>query len=396
MTGWDTSAMTDDVDRFDLKQADSAGTVLSQRELVHEIRSSFALVQPYDAAAAAWFYEHFLTANPRYRKYFSNDPAVTQRKLFLAVERIVADLDRLDIFLPYLRRLALRHRKFGLRSAHYQAFGVSLLATLREFAGPQWTERTEAAWETGYGLVASVMLAAVQEADQLAPPFWDAEVVGHELLGPGIAQVTFRLRQDRDRPGPYTFRAGQYAAIETAGLVRTWRDFSFSGGPKAADEVEFQIQAGWPGGVSDVLVNATAIGDRVRIAAAEGELAFVGPTRALRLLAVAHGTGAAPIYALVHSMAAAGDLRELTVLLVTEGEQHYLAGHFGQLVAEHPGLTVEHLVGDPAAAVRAHALAVAGARGAVLVGPSPLVESCRTALLRGGVEAENISSDLFG
>lgn len=388
--------MSDNLTRFDLDQADSAGSVLSQRELIQEIRSSFAVVQPYDAAAAAWFYQHFLTANPRYRKYFSNDPAVIQRRLFLAIERIVADLDRLDVFLPYLRRLALRHRKFGLRQSHYQAFGVSLLATLREFSGPRWTERTEAAWETGYGLVASVMLAAADEADQAAPAFWEAEVIGHRLLAGGIAQITFRLRQDRRRPGPYRFRAGQYAAIETPQLDRTWRDFSFSAGPKAADEVEFQIQAGRPGGVSDTLVNATAVGDRVRIAAAEGDLALPEPDRTRRLLAVAHGTGAAPIYALAQAAAESGDLRPLTVLLVTEGEPHYLAGPFGQLAAEHGALAVEQLVGDAAAAVRAHALAAEGAAGAVLVGPSPLVETCRTALLRAGVDAADISSDLFG
>ena len=396
------SDMSDDFSRFDLDQADAAGSVLSRGELVQEIRASFAAIQPHDAAAAAWFYQHFLTVNPRYRKYFSGDPLVLQRRLFQAVERIVADLDRLDVFLPYLRRLALRHRKFGLRQAHYQAFGVSLLATLREFSGPYWTARTEDAWSTGYGLVASVMLAAAEEADRVSPPYWDAEVVGHGLVAPGIAQLTVRVRQDRARPGRYAFRAGQYAAVETPQLDRTWRDFSFSGAPKAEDEVEFQIQAGRPGGVSDVLVNATAVGDRIRIAAAEGDLAFPEPARAGRLVAVAHGTGAAPILALAQAAAMAGDPRPLTVLLVTEGEQHYLAVPFAQLAAEHGALAVEQLVGEPAAAVRAHAIAVdrgpgmAGGLGAVLVGPSPLVESCRTALLHAGVDAADISSDLFG
>jgi NAD(P)H-flavin reductase/hemoglobin-like flavoprotein len=439
---------------------------LTPRDLIMEIRASFALIQPHDAAAAAWFYEHFLTVNPRYRKYFSNDPAVVQRRLFLAVERIVADLDRLDVFLPYLRRLALRHRKFGLKAAHYQAFGVSLLATVREFTGDRWTEQTEVAWEAGYGMVSSVMLAAVAEADETTPPYWDAEVIGHQPMAAGIAQVTLRLRQSANRPGPYVFRAGQYAALETAGLVRTWRDFSFSGAPKAADEVEFQIQAGRAGGVSDVLVNGTAIGDRVRIAAAEGDLAFPEADRCGRLLAVAHGTGAAPILALAQAAAEAGDLRPLTVILVTEGEPHYLTRSFQELAAAHGGLAVEEVVGDPLAAVRTHAIAAGeaggtggldesagrGTRGkgsngvgsdgprsygasvnghsvngqavnghsangqrvsgrglteqdasdqgvtglgAVLVGPSTLVESCRTALIRAGVSADEIASDLF-
>lgn len=401
--------MSDDTPRFDLVPSD-----LSQRDFVHQIRSSFALVQQHDTAAAAWFYQHFLTANPRYRKYFSNDPVLIQRRLFQAFERIVADIDRLESFLPYVRRLALRHRKFGLRESHYQAFGASLFATMREFTGDQWTEQTEAAWEAGYGLVASVMLAATAEADQTTPPYWEAEVVGHELMAAEIARLTLRVRQDPARPGHYAFKAGQYAALETAGLVRTWRDFSFSGAPKAADEVEFQIQGGRTGGVSDALVNATAVGDRLRIAAAEGELSFPGPDRVGRLLAMAHGTGAAPIFALAQAATQTGDRRPLSVILVTEGEPHYLTASFEELAAEHGALSVEEVTGDPLAAVRAHAIAAgddtviggmakssanpraATGLGAVLVGPSSLIESCRTALLRAGVSPDDISSDLFG
>jgi len=423
--------MNDEVDQFELGRQALAQPGPAQRDIVREIRSSFALIQPHEGEAAAWFYQHFLTANPRYRKYFSNDPGLIQRRLFQAVERIVADLDRLDAFLPYLRRLALRHRKFGLRQAHYEAFGVSLLATVREFTGTRWTDQTEAAWEAGYGLMASVMLAASAEADQTMPPYWEAEVVGHEFVAAGIAQITLRLRQDPARPGRYGFRAGQYAALETANLVRTWRDFSFSGVPKAVDEVEFQIQAGKPGGVSDTLVNATAPGDRLRIAAAEGDLAFPSTSK---LLAVAHGTGAAPVFALAQAAVEAGDRRPLRVILVTDGEPHYLARSFEELAAEHGALAIEEVAGDPLAAVRAHAIAIgeesgpeglapagragnsrvannraasrrslvaagedgAGAAlGAVLVGPSSLVESCRAALRTAGVAAADISSDLF-
>ena len=200
----------------------------TQDELIAEIRESFALIEPHGPAAAAWFYEHFLGANPRYRKYFSDEPAVQHRRLFLAVQRIVADMDHLDSFLPYLRRLALRHRKFGLRAAHYQAFGVSLLATVAQFAGPRCTERTIAAWETGYGLVATVMLEAAAEADAAAPPYWEAEIVAHEPLADGIVRIVARPLEDRRLPGAYLFRAGQFAAVETAALPWVWRDFSFA------------------------------------------------------------------------------------------------------------------------------------------------------------------------
>jgi ferredoxin-NADP reductase/hemoglobin-like flavoprotein len=368
----------------------------SQDDLITEIRESFALIEPYGAEATAWFYEHFFAANPRYRKYFSGDPAAQHRRLFQSVQRIVGDLDRLDEFLPYLRRLALHHRKFGLRTPHYQAFGVSLLATVAQYCGPRWTERANAAWEAGYGLVANVMLEAAAEADNAAPPYWEAEVTAHEPLADGIARIRVRVGEDRRLPGAYEFRAGQYAAVETGALARVWRDFSFANRP-GKDEIEFHVQLGRPGGVSEVLVHQTAVGDRLRLAAAEGELAFPAPDRAERLLAVAHGTGAAPVYALIEQAIADGDLRPATVLLVSDEGPHYLTEAFGALAGAHGDLTVEELVGDPLAAVRAHSAATgpAGVRGAVLVGPGALVDECRNALLAAGVDPRDVSSDLF-
>jgi ferredoxin-NADP reductase/hemoglobin-like flavoprotein len=373
----------------------------SQEDLIAEIRESFALIEPYGAEAAAWFYEDFFAANPRYRKYFSADAATQHRRLFQAVRRIVGDLDRLDVFLPYLRRLALRHRKFGLRAAHYQAFGASLLATVAQYC-PQWSERTRAAWEAGYGLVATVMLEAAAEADALGPAYWEAEVIAHEVLAGGVARVVVKPLADSrftepEQNGEYRYTAGQYASVETAALPRVWRDFSFATRPTEAGEVEFHVQLCGDGSVSDVLVNQTAAGDRLRLAAAEGDLAFPGPERTSRLLGVVHGTAAAPVQALIQQALAEGDLRPLTVVLACDEEPHYLSEAFHALAEEHGQLTIDEVAGDPLAAVHAHAAATeaAGACGAVLVGPSALVDECRSALLTAGVDPDAISSDLF-
>lgn len=382
----------------------------TQEDLVAAIRESFALIEPHGAEAATWFYGHFFAANPRYRKYFSADAATQHRRLFQAVQRIVGDLDKLDEFLPYLRRLALRHRKFGLRAAHYQAFGASLLATVAHYCGDQWTERTDAAWEAGYGLVANVMLDAAAEADALGPAYWEAEIITHETLAEGIVRVVARpvpdsRFADSEHKGAYRYVAGQYAAVEIAALPRVWRDFSFAtrsadesgAGLEGAGDAEFHVQLGRSGGVSELLVNQTSVGDRLRIAAAEGELAFPGPERTSRLLAVVHGTGAAPVHALIQQAIAQRDLRPLTVVLASEEGAHYLGEALRALADEHGEMTVEEVVGDPLAAVRAHAAAseAHGACGAVLVGPSALVDEARSALLAAGVDPDVISSDLF-
>jgi NAD(P)H-flavin reductase/hemoglobin-like flavoprotein len=369
-------------------------------ELLAEIRSSFALIEPRAPQVAAWFYEHFFAQNPRYRKLFTGDPVAQQRRLFQAVARIIADFDDLDDFLPYLRRLALRHRKFGLRPAHYQAFGESMLATVREFAGPAWTDLTRVAWEAGFGLVASVMLETAAEADALAPPYWEAEVVVHELFAPDIARIVVRVLQDPDRPGPYRYQAGQYASLEAANLPRVWRDFSFASMDTEENTVEFHIQAGRAGGVSHLLVHETAVGDRLRIAGAEGELAFAED--ADTLVAVGHGTGAAPVSGLVTAAIAAGDTRPLCVVLVTPDrgaaarEGHYLAAHFQELAERHGALELV-VVGESRLPETSRAVLAADKpwQAAVLVGPSVLIDHCRAELVAAGTDPGRVATDQF-
>jgi ferredoxin-NADP reductase/hemoglobin-like flavoprotein len=369
-------------------------------ELLAEIRATFALIEPRAPQAAAWFYEHFFAHNPRYRKIFSGDPAVQQRRLYQAVSRIIADFDDLDAFLPYLRRLALRHRKFALRAAHYTAFNESMIATVEAFTGPAFTAHTRVAWEAGFGLVASVMQECAAEAEALAPPYWEAEVVEHELLAPEIARLRVRVLQDPDRPGPYHYRAGQYAGLESADNPRVWRDFSFASVDTDENLVDFHIQSGRTGGLSRLLVHETAVGARLRIAGAEGDLGF--EPGAQRLVAVAHGTGAAPVAGLVQELVDEGDQRELCVVLVVEDPmpgftaQHYLAEHFADLARRHGAMRVrtvpESRIGETAREVLAPEPAW---QAAVLVGPSVLIDFCRAELVDAGTPPEAVATDQF-
>ena len=369
-------------------------------ELLAEIRATFALIEPNAPQAAAWFYEHFFAHNPRYRKIFSGDPAVQQRRLFQAVSRIIADFDDLDAFLPYLRRLALRHRKFALRHAHYIAFGESMMATVEAFTGPAFTERTKVAWEAGFGLVASVMQESAAEAEALAPPYWEAEVIEHELLAPEIARLRVRVLQDPDRPGPYNYRAGQYAGLESANNPRVWRDFSFASVDTDENLVDFHIQSGRAGGLSRMLVHETNAGDRLRIAGAEGDLGFA--PEAERLVAVAHGTGAAPVAGLVQELVNEGDGRELCVLLVVEDptpgfeSRHYLAEHFEDLARRHGTMRVFTAPESRIAETARELLSLEQPwQAAVLVGPSVLIDFCRAELVDAGTPLENVATDQF-
>jgi hypothetical protein len=91
---------------------------------------------------------------------------------------------------------------------HYDAVGASLLATLKKFHGPLWTPELADTWAQAYGLVAKVMVAAAEQHEDIAPAYWEADVVSVERRSVEVAMIEIAPRQEL----PY--RAGQSVAVE--------------------------------------------------------------------------------------------------------------------------------------------------------------------------------------
>ena len=281
------------------------------------VRQGFAAVSARPEVFTNSLYEDFFTSNPRYRKYFAaGDEARRDERTLEAATRVVAGLDRPGALLPLLRRLALEYRKYGVREPHYRAFAGSVMTALERTIGEAWTYEAAVAWVDELTMVASAMLGIAAEADAQGPAYWEAEVVAVDRMGEDVVRLRVRTAF------PYPYQAGQYAAIELGRLPWVWRDFSFAAAPQAgsADSanpehsvLEFHVQRTADGRLSNVVHDELELGDRIRIAAPAGDLAF--PAGASRLIAVGHGTGLAPIAALLEDAAAAGDDRPVHVVV---------------------------------------------------------------------------------
>lgn len=88
----------------------------------------------------------------------------------------VDDPERCD---EHLRALGRDHRKFRVQPEHYDVVGVSLIESLRAFAGERWSVEYDQAWRDAYSEIAARMMQAAVE-DDTSPPFWHAEVGAHE------------------------------------------------------------------------------------------------------------------------------------------------------------------------------------------------------------------------
>jgi NAD(P)H-flavin reductase len=86
-----------------------------------------------------------------------------------------------------------------------------------------------------------------------------------------------------------------------------WRPYSLTGAPRRDNVVELHVRAKSHSGVSGTLVYQTAVGDRVRIARAEGEMGL--PESGRNLLMIAGDTGVVPLKAMLTELAETGDPR---------------------------------------------------------------------------------------
>lgn len=123
------------------------------------LRNSFALIAERQPLITPRFYEILFERYPQARPLFSRHSFDRQQQMLQ--EALVAVLDHLDDA-PWLqttlRALGQRHVGYGVTSEMYGWVGASLLATLAEIAGDDWTPRLQDAWAEAYGVIVSMML----------------------------------------------------------------------------------------------------------------------------------------------------------------------------------------------------------------------------------------------
>ncbi|MHA1536455.1 MAG: 2Fe-2S iron-sulfur cluster-binding protein [Alphaproteobacteria bacterium] len=226
----------------------------------------------------------------------------------------------------------------------------------------------------------------------------------------GIEDATHDIRIVRlaiESGGPFDFSPGQYAQVTFAGMPA--RDYSMASRP-GEDRLEFHIRAAEGGVVSQYVSKQLAEGDEVKL---------VGPYGAAHLreghrgpiLALAGGSGLAPIKAIVDQALAKGMEQDITLYLGVRAERDlYLEKHFEGLSGEYPNLRFIPVLSEPDAAetdgpserrtgfladaVASDFASLDGAK-AYLAGPPIMVETCTEALAKLGLRRQDVHADAF-
>ena len=194
---------------------DTAADLLPDAAIA-SIRETFAIVAAAGEKPASYFYGRLFAGHPHLRGMFPPAMDVQRDRLLRALIRIVEGLTSPEDLVRYLSQLGRDHRKYSVEPGMYDAVGEALIATLRAYAGPAFTQDAQDAWVRAYQAASGLMIRAAEDDSAVAPAYWTAEVMDNEQRQPGIAVLTVAP----DQPLPYL--AGQHVTVQTPRWPRVW------------------------------------------------------------------------------------------------------------------------------------------------------------------------------
>ncbi|RYH06374.1 2Fe-2S iron-sulfur cluster-binding protein [Tropicimonas sp. IMCC6043] len=225
----------------------------------------------------------------------------------------------------------------------------------------------------------------------------EAEVTGAALLTHDILRL--RLRADG---AALRFAPGQYATLALPGVPA--RDYSMANLP-SADELEFHIRRVPNGRTSTAIHERLRVGDRLHVSGPRGSAhlrtGHTGP-----VLAVAGGSGLAPILSILESAVAQGMRQPLRVYVGGRDEPDlYGLERLAELAARHGDMTVTPVLSSPTAptarrtgfvhaAVRADLANLDGWK-CYTAGPPVMTDALTEVVLAKGLKRDDLHADVF-
>ena len=124
------------------------------------LRSTFTLVVERNPNLTGRFYDILFARYPQVTPLFGRaDMKRQQQMLASALGAVLDHLEDAPWLTTTLKALGAKHKDYGVTVEMYDWVGATLLATLAEAAGPDWSPAAKEAWTVAYGTIVSLMLA---------------------------------------------------------------------------------------------------------------------------------------------------------------------------------------------------------------------------------------------
>jgi len=226
----------------------------------------------------------------------------------------------------------------------------------------------------------------------------DCKVAKLERLTHDITGVTLEI----ERGGPFVFTAGQFARVTFPG--QKTRDYSMASRPDEA-ALTFHIRHMQGGHVSAYVASELKVGMPVAVEGPAG-IAHLKEAHTGPIVAIAGGSGLAPIASIVETALAKGRRGPIHLYFGARGEQDvYLEDRFKALSAKHPNLSYHVVLSKPSGAtgrrtgflheaIASDFASLDGAK-AYVAGPPVMVDAVTPVLVSKKMRREDIHADAF-
>jgi len=114
--------------------------------------------------AAQLFYNRLFDVDPSVRALFKGDMNEQGAKLMHMIGVAVAGLSSAESIASAVAELGRRHVGYGVGEGHYTTVRETLLWTLKQGLGADFTPEEEVAWGNAYDFLAAVMQQAAKGA----------------------------------------------------------------------------------------------------------------------------------------------------------------------------------------------------------------------------------------
>lgn len=138
------------------------------------LKGDFQQLCPRASEFAAAFYRNLFENHPALRPLFEGVNMTSQGEMLIqALGLVINSLDRMEDLVPTLENLGYRHVEYGVKEEHYPAAIDSVIDTLQEFLGNDFTAEKEKDWRDALNLVTGTMIAGAEKVENLLNPRQD-------------------------------------------------------------------------------------------------------------------------------------------------------------------------------------------------------------------------------
>jgi hemoglobin-like flavoprotein len=124
------------------------------------VQESWRKIEPVKEIAAELFYAKLFELDPPLQLVFGDDLKDRHKRFTQILGATVRGLDRVDVLLPAVRELGIRHPLFGAVDAHHASVASALLWTLEKGLRKDFTPDVKSAWIKTYGVLSQTMRQA--------------------------------------------------------------------------------------------------------------------------------------------------------------------------------------------------------------------------------------------